>query len=98
MHLSLRRTTNPTTLTDVELVRRAVRFMAYLTHLKTRFNLPRTVLMDETAVWFEDLRCETVDFVGSRHVVLRSTGFASVRVTAVLAVSADRAKLPSLVI
>ncbi|KAF4033923.1 putative pogo transposable element with krab domain [Phytophthora infestans] len=91
---SLRRTTNLTTLTDVELVRRAVRFMAYFTHLKPRFILSRTELMDETAVYFEDPRRETVDLVDSRHVVLRSTGFASMKVTAVLAVTADGAKLP----
>jgi len=66
--LSLRRTTNLTTLTDDELVRRAICYMSYLTKMKSRFDPSRTVLMDETAVYFEDPRRETVDFVGARHV------------------------------
>ncbi|GMF38222.1 unnamed protein product [Phytophthora lilii] len=54
--------------------------------------------MDETAVYFEDPRRQTVDQVGARHVVLKSTGFASMRVTAVLAVTATGCKLPPLVV
>lgn len=96
--LSLGCTTNLTTLTDVELVRRAARFMSYLSKLKSRFDLSRIILMDETTVYFEDPRRETVDFVGSRHLVLRSTGFASMRVAAVLAVAANGTKLLPLVI
>ncbi|KAG1685012.1 hypothetical protein DVH05_009779 [Phytophthora capsici] len=58
----------------------------------------RTVLMDETAVYFEDPRLDTVDVVGARHVVLRSTGFASMRITVVLAVTASGKKLTPLLI
>jgi len=50
--------------------------------------------MVETAVYFEDLKDSTVDVTGSRHVVIRSTGFASMRVTAVLAVTATGRKCP----
>ncbi|GMF66350.1 unnamed protein product [Phytophthora lilii] len=54
--------------------------------------------MDETAVFFEDPRNTTVDVTGSRHVVVRSTGFASMRVTVVLAVTASGRKVTPLVI
>ncbi|KAG2758771.1 hypothetical protein PC116_g21583 [Phytophthora cactorum] len=61
-------------------------------------DLVHTVLMDETAVYFEDPRRQTIDVTGARHVVLKSTGFASMRVTAVLAVSASGRKLPPLIV
>ncbi|KAG3068836.1 hypothetical protein PC122_g16775 [Phytophthora cactorum] len=54
--------------------------------------------MDETAVYFEDARNQTVDIIGSRHVVVRSTGFLSMRITAVLAVTATGKKLLPLLI
>ncbi|KAG1695610.1 hypothetical protein DVH05_019351 [Phytophthora capsici] len=57
-------------------------------------NLDRTLLMDDTAVYFEDARADTVDEVGSRHVVVRSTGFASMRITVMLAVTDSGKKLP----
>ncbi|GMF31973.1 unnamed protein product [Phytophthora fragariaefolia] len=60
--------------------------------------LNRTILMDETAVYFEAASNQTVDITGSRHVVVRSTGFSSMRITAVLAVSATSSKLPPLLI
>ncbi|KAE9314336.1 hypothetical protein PF008_g19504 [Phytophthora fragariae] len=41
---------------------------------------------------------QTMDQVGARHGVLRSTGFASMRVTTVLAVTATGRKLPPLVV
>ncbi|ETI39625.1 hypothetical protein F443_14791 [Phytophthora nicotianae P1569] len=65
---SLRRRTNLTTLTDEELVRRAVSFMSFLETHK--------------------------DVVGRRHVVIHSTGFASMRITAAFAVTASGKKLP----
>ena len=54
--------------------------------------------MDETAVFFEDPRRDTVDFTGARHVVLLSTGFASMRITVALTVTATGTKLPPLLI
>nr|CCA23934.1 conserved hypothetical protein [Albugo laibachii Nc14] len=56
------------------------------------------VLMDETSVHFYDPKCQTVDLTGVRHVLLRSTGFVSMRVTVVLAFSALGKKLTPLVI
>ncbi|POM57604.1 Hypothetical protein PHPALM_37860 [Phytophthora palmivora] len=96
--LSLRRRTNLTTLSDDQLVDRAVSYMKFLGEKKTHYNFAHTLLMDETAVYFEDAREQTVDIRGSRHVVVKSTGFASMRVTAVLAVAANGVKLPPLVI
>jgi hypothetical protein len=96
--LSLRRRTNLTVLTDEKLVARAVSYMRFLGELKPRMNLEKTVLMDETAVYFEDARTQTVDHTGARHVVIRSTGFASMRITAILAVTASGIKLPPVLI
>jgi len=91
---SLRRTTNLTTLTDDQLIQRAVDYMKYLQvsffttfslylwkyyFFLTTFmlyvlllkqsrmqylNLSKTILMDETAVYFEDARTQTVDLSG----------------------------------
>ncbi|GMF21158.1 unnamed protein product [Phytophthora lilii] len=96
--LSLRRTTNLTVLTDDVLTDRAVSFLSYLTSRIDGLSDDHTILMDETAVYFEDPHRQTVDQVGARHVVLKSTGFASMRVTAVLAVTATGRKLPPLVV
>lgn len=92
--LSLRKVTNLTILNDVELVNRAVAYMQHLQALLPSLHSERTVLMDETAVYFEDPRHHTVDQRGARHVVIRSTGFQSMRITAILAVTAAGRKLP----
>lgn len=91
--LSLRRRTNLTILTDDKLVSRAISYMRYLSGTKPSMNMEKTVLMDETAVYFEDARTMTVDQRGARHVVVRSTGFASMRITVILAVTATGIKL-----
>lgn len=96
--LSLRRTTNLTVFDDEELVARAVRFMSYLSSKRPALDKLRTLLMGETAVYFEDPRRDTIDIAGARHVVLLSTGFASMRITFALAVSASGAKQPPLLI
>lgn len=96
--LSLRRTTNLTTLSDDILVERAVCYMTYLHELKSSINLSKTLLMDETSVFFEDIRTQTVDIKGRRHVVMRSTGFASMRITAAISVWANGKKAIPLII
>uniref|UniRef100_M4BR70 DDE-1 domain-containing protein n=1 Tax=Hyaloperonospora arabidopsidis (strain Emoy2) TaxID=559515 RepID=M4BR70_HYAAE len=40
--------------------------------------------MDETAVFFEDPRRDTVDFTGARHVVLLSTGHGDKAATSLI--------------
>ncbi|KAG3241671.1 hypothetical protein PI124_g13471 [Phytophthora idaei] len=72
--------------------------MEFLSERLGSLDLAHTALMDETAVFFEDPRRQTIDVTGARHVVLKSTGFASMRVTAVLAVSASGRKLPPLIV
>ena len=73
-------------------------FLTYLSSKKSDLNPSGTLLMDETAVFFEDPRRDTVDFTGARHVVLLSTGFASKRITVALTVTATGTKLPPLLI
>jgi hypothetical protein len=51
-----------------------------------------------SAVYLEDPRRTTIDVRGAKHVLLQSTGFASMRITAVLAVKADGSKVTPLVI
>ncbi|KAE9052173.1 hypothetical protein PR001_g757 [Phytophthora rubi] len=97
-NLTLRKRTNLTTLTDDVLVDRAEAFMKFLEDHKPQMNHERTILMDETAVYFEDARPYTVDEIGARHVVVRSTGFASMRITVMLAVTASGKKLPPCII
>lgn len=97
-NFSLRSCTNLTTLTDVQLIGRAVDYMTYLRVKIPHINLSKTILMDETAVYFEDGRKKTVDFKGRRHVILKSTGFASMRITVVAGVWADGRRAYPLVI
>ncbi|KAI9911070.1 hypothetical protein PsorP6_008838 [Peronosclerospora sorghi] len=42
----------------------------------------RTVLMDKTAVYFEDPRMVTVDTKGAKHLTFHSTELESMRITA----------------
>jgi hypothetical protein len=88
--LSLRHCTNLTTVNDDKFIDCAVSYMTFLHSTKST--------MDETAVYFEDARNQTVDIIGSRHVVVRSTGFSSMRITVVLAVTAVGRRLPPLLI
>jgi hypothetical protein len=96
--LSLRRRTNLTVLTDGALVTRAVSYMQFLQNERDKMDLNMTILMDETALYFEDPHTTTIDHTGARHVVIHSTGFASMRITVVLAVTALGKKLSPLLI
>ena len=53
--------TNLTTLTDNQLVQRAIDYMKYLRGRISFINLSKTLLMDETAVHLEDSRTQAVD-------------------------------------
>lgn len=48
--------------------------------------MSKTVLMDETTVYFEDDQMQTVDLSGQCHVVMKSIGFSSMWITVVAAV------------
>ena len=97
-NLSLRKVTNLTVLSDQQLVNRAMDYMVYLQARIPHLNLSKTILMDETAIYFEDARTETVDIRGRKHVVLKSTGFASMRITALVSVWANGTKAAPLII
>ena len=84
--LTLRRTTNLTRLADIEVVQRAVNYFSFLRSVRDRYRPRNIILMDETAVFFETTAMNTVDVVGARHVVMRTTGYASMRITSILAV------------
>ncbi|KAG2837590.1 hypothetical protein PC118_g5067 [Phytophthora cactorum] len=96
--LSMRRRTNLTTLTDDVLTDRAVSYMAFLEEHKPDMDPARVIMMDETAVFFEDPCLYTVNEHGAHHVVMRSTGFASMRVTAMLSVTLSGKKLSPVII
>lgn len=90
--LMMRRTTNLTTLSYNELVSLSIDYMIYLcTHCPT-ITPSRTILMDETSMFFEDPRLKPVDVIGAKHVVLKSTEFASMRVTVIIAFTAPGKK------
>ncbi|POM76545.1 Pogo transposable element with KRAB, partial [Phytophthora palmivora] len=95
---SLPSRTNLTTLSDEALFDRAVSYIRCLRDLTPKMDKDHKVLMDETAVYFEDARVQTVDFCGARLVVVCSTGYASMRITAILAVTASGRKLPPVLI
>ena len=54
--------------------------------------------MDETAVYFEDCRTQTIDFEGRRHVIMKSAGFSSMRITAYVGVWATGERAAPLLI
>jgi hypothetical protein len=95
---SLRRVTNLTTLDDDTLVSRAVGYCKFLQSCLPDIDLSKTLLADETAVYFKDSKRTTVNETGKRHVVFRSTGFSSMRVTVLLSMWADGKKGTPLVI
>ena len=54
--------------------------------------------MDETAVYMEDARTQTVDIRGRKYVVIKTAGFASMRLAIVASVWSDGTKLASFII
>lgn len=95
---SLRRTTNLTSLTDEQLIQKGVDYMKHLRSRLSNVVLHNTILMDETAVYLEDARTQTVEVRGRKHVVMKSTGFSSMRITVVSSVWADGRKATPLII
>ena len=61
-------------------------------------DLSQVVLMDETAVYLEDPRNTTIDEMGATRHYQVLTGFASMRVTCILALRADGSKVPPVII
>jgi hypothetical protein len=95
---SLRRITNQTTLTDEKLISRGVSYMEFLGKTLKTVDPKKTMIVDETSVYFEDGRQFTVNRRGARHVIWRSTGYSSMRVTAIIAFWADgRKAIPTVI-
>ena len=91
--LTLRQSTNLTKLTDLEVITRAADYFAFLRPLLYKYYPSHTVLMDETDVYYETTATSTVDVVGAKHVVMKTTGLSSMRIMAVLAVRASRVRV-----
>ena len=68
--LSLRRTTNMTTLTDSQLIQQSVDFMTPLRSTLPGIALEKILLMDETAIYFKDCRTQTIDYEGRKNMLL----------------------------
>jgi hypothetical protein len=90
---SLRQMTNLTILANEQLIQHAIDYMKYLQSQISSINLSKTILMDEMPVYFEDSWTQTVNIRGHRHVVVQSTGFASMRITALMSIWTDGRKL-----
>lgn len=88
--LSLRRRTNLAVFSDDVLVQHTVGYIRYL----RKHNFHQTILMHVTAVFFDDIRDTTVDATGERHDVVRSTDFASMRVTMLTTTASGRKHSP----
>lgn len=96
--LSLRHATNFTTLSDETIILKAINYLKFLRSRLSLINISKTLLMDETAIYFEDTRTQTVDILGRKHVIMKSSGFSSMRITAIISIWADGRKALPLVI
>jgi hypothetical protein len=54
--------------------------------------------MDKTAVYLEDSWTQTVDIKCCKHVIIKSTDFASMRITVFISILADGHKAPPTII
>lgn len=91
--LTLRHATNLSKLTDLQVITKAVDYFSFLRPLISKYHPANVVLMDETAVYFETTSTTTVDVLGAQHVVMKTNGFSSMRITAALAVRANRTRV-----
>ena len=67
-NLSLRRMTNLATVTDDVFIKRNFEYITYLHQTLADIKFDRTLLMDETAVYFKDSRTHIVDIQGRSYV------------------------------
>ena len=72
--------------------------MKYLAKETAEIARQNIVLADETAVYMEDPKRSTLDQKGSRHVAMETTGFASMRVTSLVATTVSGKMFPPLII
>ena len=83
-----------TTLTNEQLIQRGVDYMTFLQSKIPIIRLNNMLLMDKTAIFFQDTWTQTIDFEGWRPVIMKSTGFLSMRITACMSLWADGCKAP----
>ena len=62
------------------------------------YSLVKIRNMDETPVWFDMPTSKTVDSVGAKTVLLKTTGHVKTRFTVILACLADGTKLQRMVV
>ena len=87
--ISLRSVSNLCKYDNCSLVDKAVKYFAFLQEELMGIPETRIILADQTAVYLEDPQRTTLDVIGARHVQMNTTGFASMRVTAMVACRAD---------
>jgi hypothetical protein len=75
-------------------------YQKYIINLrqKMHYTLEHMGNADETPVYFDMPRNETIDTVGSKEVKLITTGYEKQRITVMLAITADGNKLPPFLI
>ena len=96
--ISLRAVSNLCKYEDKVIVTRDALFMDYL-HQETQGIDPvNIVLADETCNYMEDPGRRTLESIGAKHVALKSTGFASERVTALVGTKPNGDKCLPLII
>ena len=97
--LALRRVTNLTKQSNEELVDRACSYFAFVhASILNKHDPKNIILMNETGVYFENTRQQTVERTGARHVNMLTTGFSSTRITSVMAERGDGTKVKPLAI
>jgi hypothetical protein len=92
---SLRQMINLTTLTNEQFIQRAIDYMKCLQSQILNITLSKTILIDETAVY---AWTQMVEITGCKHMVMKSTGFASMRIIALISIWADGQKAPPTII
>ncbi|KAL7990371.1 hypothetical protein Chor_013801 [Crotalus horridus] len=97
--LSLRRSTTPFKLQDVELIKHALAFMSFVDGIDfAKHQLSNMIAMDETTVFMGQASQTTVDERGALSIYIPSVGYESTCVTCILAICLSGTKVPSPII
>ena len=98
--LSLRQRTSVAQKDPDQLINRIVSYLIQARRLQQKFKFaPSNIYaMDETPVWEDMVATTTVEKVGAKEVLMRSTGHEKARVTVCLCAKADGSKLKPFII
>ncbi|KAJ0391615.1 hypothetical protein ATCC90586_011182 [Pythium insidiosum] len=90
----IRKATNKTKLDQLEIVQRAVRFIRHVQNLIHDHGVALEDIynMDETAVFLDHSRGNTLEQRGAKEVIIKSYGFEKNRITAICCASASGMK------